>query len=146
MDEKVKSILIKQLKEWEGESITVARLGELRELITKKTGKHKFLPYNNLRKWVREAKQEMRAMSKKKAVTKTVVKSEPAARAQAAQPTAEAATPAMRPKAMISPFADRVYFQNLTYEMGSMRRTLERISKQLDELEAQLNEFSGKDE
>ncbi len=139
MDDKVKSIIMKKLKDWEGESITVTKLAELREIITKKTGKHKFLPYVNLRKWVREVKKEMRAMSKQKSavVEKTAAK--------APQPSAKQEPPAAQ-GAMISPFADRVYFQNLTYELTSMRRTLERISKQLDELETQLNEFAEKSE
>lgn len=141
MDDKVKNIIMKKLKDWEGESITVSKLAELREIITKKTGKHKFLPYVNLRKWVREVKKEMRAMNKQKSVStqKTVAKTTAAAKPEAKVQSA--------PSAIISPFADRVYFQNLTYELTSMRRTLERISKQLDELETQLNEFKeGKPE
>lgn len=50
----------------------------------------------------------------------------------------------MQKTSVISPFSDRVYFQNLTYELGSMRRTLERISKQIDDLESQLKEFQEK--
>ncbi|MCX8205760.1 MAG: hypothetical protein N3H30_00850 [Candidatus Micrarchaeota archaeon] len=145
MDEKVKSLIIKKLGEWEGESINTQRLGELRELITKKTGKHKFLAYDNLRKWIREVKKEMRATAKAQA--------KPAKEAEkpAATVRQPEAVPATRPEAVeaqkasvISPFADRVYFQNLTYELGSMRRTLERISKQIDDLEAQLKEFSDR--
>ncbi|MCX8200336.1 MAG: hypothetical protein N3G76_02610 [Candidatus Micrarchaeota archaeon] len=150
LDENVKKIILGKLKEWEGETITVARLGELRELITKKTGKHKFVPYTNIRKWIREVKKESKAMEK--------ARPEKGGKAQAVPQPSTPQIPkhtgpvvvAMQPsadissKAVISPFADRVYFQNLTYELSAMRRNLERISKQLDELEAQLKEMGGK--
>lgn len=141
LDDKVKSIIMKKIEEWGDQPINVARLSELREVITKKTGKHKFLPYNNLKKWIREVKKEMRTMPKTKQATKTV-----ATPAVPAQPTEVAVPkPVPQPAAVMSPFADRVYFQNLGYELSSMRRALERISKQLDELEAQLNEFKKGD-
>ncbi|MGB9635450.1 MAG: hypothetical protein ACP5H8_01170 [Candidatus Micrarchaeia archaeon] len=143
VDDNVKSIIMKKIEEWGDQPVNVARLSELRELITKKTGKHKFLPYNNLKKWVRDVKKEMRAMSKSKQTTSATTK----ALQVPAQPQAQARQeqlvprPAPQPVAVMSPFADRVYFQNLGYELSSMRRALERISKQLDELEAQLKEF-----
>ncbi|MEM0438343.1 MAG: hypothetical protein QXU54_03530 [Candidatus Micrarchaeia archaeon] len=146
MDDKVKSIIMKKLAEWEGENINTQRLGELRELITKKTGKHKFLAYDNLRKWIREVKKEMRATAKVQAKPAKAAEhsAEPVRQAeQAAVQRAEAAEP--QKPAVMSPFAGRVYFQNLSYELGSMRRTLERISKQIDDLEAQLKEFSEKE-
>jgi hypothetical protein len=38
-----------------------------------------------------------------------------------------------------------VLFQNLSYEISSMRRALERISKQLDDLEGTLKEINNKE-
>lgn len=145
LDENVKKLIISKLKEWEGEQITVARLGELRDFITKKTGKHKFVPYTTIRKWIKEARKEM-AKTEKPVKEKSIA---PAPQAPAipkhtgpvvvaVQPQESAAKPAL------SPFTERVYFQNLSYELSAMRRNLERISKQLDELEAQLKELSGK--
>ncbi len=132
MDENVKKIIIDKLEEWgPEESITVTRLAELRDEITKQTGKHKFLPYTNLRKWVREVKKEMKTTSKSK-------------KKQAKKEEAPAVAPTPQ-RAIISPFADRVFFQNFTYELTSMRKTLERISKQLDELERQVNEMRGEE-
>ncbi len=131
MDETVKGLIVEKLEEWgPDESITVAKLAELRDYITKKTGKHKFLPYTNLRKWVREVKKEMKITRRKKKTEKA--------------PTV--AQPPSPQRAIISPFADRVFFQNFTYELTTMRKTLERISKQLDELERQVQEMAGKEE
>ncbi len=154
MDDNVKKIILGKLREWEGETITVAKLGELREIITKKTGKHKFVPYTNIRKWVREAKKDYVAAAK----AEKGAGPEKGGRAPASEPHHIPAIPkhagpmvvAMQPnsdsmkKSMISPFSDRVYFQNLTYELSAMRRGLERISKQLDDLEEQLKELGGK--
>ncbi len=140
LDDKVKAIITKKLAEWEGEALNADKLGELRELITKKTGKHKFLPYTNLKKWIREVKKEMRATHTVGAKKKTT-ESEAEAQVATAPSPRPVHTEELPQKTVMSPFADRVYFQNLAYEVGSMRRTLERISKQLDELENQLKEF-----
>ncbi|MEM3364314.1 MAG: hypothetical protein QXS93_02270 [Candidatus Micrarchaeia archaeon] len=152
LDENVKRIIISKLKEWEGETITVARLGELRELITKKTGKHKFVPYTNIRKWIRDVKKEVKTAEKlEKNAEKGGKPQPPQAQVSQVPKHTGPVVVAMQPsaveaasKSVISPFADRVYFQNLSYELTAMRRNLERISKQLDELEAQLKEMSGK--
>lgn len=152
LDDNVKKIILGKLKEWEGEAITVARLGELRETITKKTGKHKFVPYTNIRKWVKEAKKDYKAMIKveKEKAGKTAAAAPEPHHIPAIPKHAGPMVVAMQPgpeaagKSVISPFADRVYFQNLTYELSAMRRNLERISKQLDDLEEQLKEMGGK--
>ena len=65
MDEDVKKIIKKTLQKWEGESINQNKLSELKEIIYKKTGKYKFLPYTNLKKWIKEVKSEMKEKSKK---------------------------------------------------------------------------------
>jgi hypothetical protein len=150
VDDKVKAIILKKLNDWEGESLNTEKLGELREIITKKTGKHKFLAYDNLRKWIREVKKEMRATTS--TVKKRVPETQTVQKTQTPQHTASEVVARAQQmevpqqKAVISPFADRVYFQNLTYELSSMRRTLERISKQIDDLEGQLKEFKDRDE
>lgn len=145
MDDKVKSLILKKLGEWDGESINTEKLGELRELITKKTGKHKFLAYDNLRKWIREVKKEMRATTKVQAKpVKAPEKAAPAPNYTEPAQSVRQEAAVMQKTSVISPFSDRVYFQNLTYELGSMRRTLERISKQIDDLESQLKEFQEK--
>jgi Sec-independent protein translocase protein TatA len=148
LDEDVKKIIKKALQKWEGESINQNKLSELKEMIFKKTGKYKFLPYTNLKKWIKEVKSEMKDKKtttkkvenkSKKKPTETKIKKEKVVK----QKKVEEETAA--PKAVISPFQDRVLFQNLSYEISNMRRTLERISKQLNDLEGTLKEINNKE-
>lgn len=149
MEDDIKKIITKALLNWEGETINDKKLGELKEMIFKKTGKHKFLPYTNLKKWIKEVKRDMKD---KKPTKKVEIKSK-------AKPTEnkkvvvnvskvkeEKVSENVSQKAVISPFQDRVLFQNLSYEISSMRRALERISKQLDDLEGTLKEINKKEE
>jgi hypothetical protein len=151
LEDDVKKIIKKALEKWEGESINQNKLSELKEMIFKKTGKYKFLPYVNLKKWIKEVKSEMKGKDKKptkkvetksKGKTATKVKEEKDV-VRTKEKKVEDDNVAQ--KAVISPFQDRVLFQNLSYEISSMRRGLERISKQLDDLEGTLKEINNKE-
>jgi glutamate synthase domain-containing protein 2 len=151
LDDDVKKIIKKTLKKWEGETINQNKLSELKEIIHKKTGKYKFLPYTNLKKWIKEVKSEMKEKdkktTKKKVETKTKKKPTATKGKEKVKVVKEkkAKEENVAPKAVISPFQDRVLFQNLSYEISSMRRALERISKQLNDLEGTLKEINEKE-
>lgn len=144
MEDDVKKVIKKALEKWEGESINQAKLAELKEMIYKKTGKYKFLPYVNLKKWIKEVKSDMK---EKKPTKKVEVKKEKPTETKKKEVVKERRVEEdnVAPKAVISPFQDRVLFQNLSYEISSMRRALERISKQLDDLEGTLKEINSKE-
>ena len=148
MDDDIKKIINKALQNWEGETINDKKLGELKEMIFKKTGKHKFLPYTNLKKWIKEVKRDMKD---KKPTKKVETKKEKPTENKKVvvnvnKVKEEKVSENVSQKAVISPFQDRVLFQNLSYEISSMRRALERISKQLDDLEGTLKEINNKEE
>ncbi len=140
MEDDVKKIITKALEKWEGESLNNAKLSELKEMIFKKTGKYKFLPYTNLKKWIKEVKRDMK--DKKTTPKKVETKKE---KPTETKKVTKVVDEEVAPKAVISPFQDRVLFQNLSYEISSMRRALERISKQLDDLEGTLKEINSKE-
>jgi len=144
LEDDVKKVIKKALEKWEGESINQAKLAELKEIIYKKTGKYKFLPYVNLKKWIKEVKSDMK---EKKPTKKVEVKKEKPTETKKKEVVKERKVEEdnVAPKAVISPFQDRVLFQNLSYEISSMRRALERISKQLDDLEGTLKEINNKE-
>lgn len=148
MEDDIKKIITKALLNWEGETINDKKLGELKEMIFKKTGKHKFLPYTNLKKWIKEVKRDMKD---KKPTKKVEAKKEKPTEnkkvvVNVSKVKEEKVSENVSQKAVISPFQDRVLFQNLSYEISSMRRALERISKQLDDLEGTLKEINSKEE
>jgi len=149
LEDDIKKIITKALLNWEGETINDKKLGELKEMIFKKTGKHKFLPYTNLKKWIKEVRRDMKDKKPTKKV-ETKVKTKPTENKKVvvnvSKVKEEKVSENVAQKAVISPFQDRVLFQNLSYEISSMRRALERISKQLDDLEGTLKEINNKEE
>lgn len=132
----------------DGENFNQNDLTKLKETIYKKTGKYKFLPYTNLKKWIKEVKSEMKEKDKGKKKVETKSKSKPKVKSKKVVKEVGREideSPLQAPKAVISPFQDRVLFQNLSYEISSMRRAIERISKQLDDLENTLKEINSKE-
>ncbi|MEM4389765.1 MAG: hypothetical protein QXG98_03805 [Candidatus Micrarchaeia archaeon] len=118
MDEEVAAIIRKKLKSWGDEKLNTAKLVELRKEITERTGKYKFAPFSNIKKWVREVKKTLSAEER---------------------PAKKTATAKVTPAEETAPLlSDRVFLQNISFEIAGMRRTLERISQQLDMLERQL--------
>ncbi|MFH1286021.1 MAG: hypothetical protein ABIH99_05565 [Candidatus Micrarchaeota archaeon] len=131
MDEQTKKIIKnKLLGPWGAQPLTKDALSELRGEIAKKTGKNKYAPFANVKKWIKdvkkEIKQELKTAMKTEESTKTIFRELPRPPA----PAIIAPSP--------SPIMDRVYLQTVSFEIAGIRKSMERISKQLDELEKQI--------
>jgi hypothetical protein len=120
MDEQSKNIIKRKLQKLGDMRLGKEHLKELREEIAQGTGHNKFAPFKNIRKWVAMVKKEM--------------KKEPALKKERA--------PAPEKKAVDEPVAaisDRVFLQTIGYEVAGIRRTMDRISSQLTEIEKKLS-------
>lgn len=156
MDEEVMKIVIARLRRWEGQPINQDKLQALRDEIYEKTKTNKFAPFSNVKKWIKASRKEM-AKRDRETEKKAKGKSAPSAKAEKPMPVPEipaeieqgmlelkselATRPLLQqevnlPKPPI--VFDKVYLQSMKYEMASMRSALERISKQLDKLEKEL--------
>jgi leucyl aminopeptidase (aminopeptidase T) len=155
MDETILKITVARLRRWDGQPIDQKKLESLREEIYTKTKTNKFAPFSNIKKWIKAGRKEMAKKDKEMAK-----KAGAAAKAKprAAEPVREAVTSSkvqhsmdeikteMLPEppqevSMPKPAIvfDKVYLQTITYEMASMRQALDRIGRQLDKLERELN-------
>jgi hypothetical protein len=92
---------------------------------------------------MKEKSKKTKKIKTKETATKT--KQKPKKEKEKVVKTKKVGEERTAPKAVISPFQDRVLFQNLSYEISSMRRALERISKQLNDLEGTLKEINNKE-
>ncbi|MCX6778574.1 MAG: hypothetical protein NT157_06900 [Candidatus Micrarchaeota archaeon] len=114
MEEKAKLVIRKKLEELGEEKPKKAHLEQMKAEVVRVTG-NKFLSMKTLEKWVRDVKKEMKS-DKKKA---TLQKKEPEVPVQV---------------------SDRVFLQTISYEIASIRRMMDRISKQLDDMERMLGQ------
>ncbi len=154
MDETILKITIARLRRWDGQPIDMKKLESLRGEIYAKTRTNKFAPFSNIKKWIKAARKEMarkdREAAKKTGASKPKARhAEPAreievsARMQDSmnqlktEMTPEPQQEVSMPKPAI--VFDKVYLQTITYEMASMRQALDRIGRQLDKLERELN-------
>lgn len=119
MDEATAEIISRKLRAWEGQPIDNHKLVELRNEISTKTGKNKFAPFSNVKIWI---KQVRKTMAKEK---KSGSKSKKAGAQEYSVPP-------------MSPVMDKVFLQTISYEIAGIRRAMERVSHQLDQVEKQL--------
>ncbi len=163
-------VIKKQLKKWKGETMNKEKLEQLRDEIYKATGKNKTAPFANVKKWVSEARKELRKEEKKPEKAKAA--SKPKAKAKAKKANKEPKVKKMParveeslallkeereapieepteevidiPKPTI--VFDKVYLQNIQFEIAGIRKQMERISKQLDKIEKTVSEATAKSE
>jgi hypothetical protein len=165
MDDKTSKIIAGYLKKWQGQVITKEMLGKLRDDIHKKTRKNKFAPFSNVKKWIKAVRKQMKAEKKAKEA-----KSAPKAKAKGKKGREKAAPSSKSlparveesiqalkdevhmpappveielPKAPI--VFDKVYLQNIQFEISSIRQLMERVSRQLDKLEKELSSHRPED-
>ncbi len=163
MDETIIKIVKARLKRWEGQTLDKNKLNSLRTEIYEKTKTNKFAPFSNIKKWVHAARKQMAADAKaaaksgasasKKSSASAHSKSK--AHAPAHIPNVPAAvqsslddiksemdlTPrqeVVMPKAPV--VLDKVYLQSISFEIAAMRSAMDRIGRQLDKLERELNQ------
>ena len=163
MDETIFKIVKSRLARWEGQILDQEKLGSLRDEIYQKTKTNKFAPFANIKKWVKETRK--RVASEAKAAAKagsakggkktapsvrgrTVSKEEPALPrvAPAVQASLDEIKTEMElPRQEISMpkptvVMDKVYLQSISFEIAAMRSAMDRIGRQLDKLEKELNQ------
>ena len=123
MDEQSKNIIKKKLQKLGDARLNKDNLKEIRDEISASTGHNKFASFKNVRKWVSMVKKEL----KKEQVSSSK-------KEKAKGPAVEKAAPSV-PNVAIS---DRVFMQTIGFEIAGIRRSMDRISNQLDELEKKL--------
>ena len=169
MDEKILSIVSAKLKRWEGQVINEDKLKEIRDEVYKKTKSNKFAPFSNIKKWIKNARAEMKraqkaAGKKAKPAKASKAKAKPS-RAKNEEFHAElrpapilipeishtvensvnelklSAQPHMQEVPLPKPTIvfDKVYLQSIKHEVAGIRQVMERISRQLDKLEHELS-------
>jgi hypothetical protein len=148
-------ITIARLRRWEGQPIDKEKLEGLRSEIYEKTKTNKFAPFSNVKKWIKAARKAIakgrkEAEKKGKAKPSSSKKDEPMPIPQVSTEVEQGmlelkAEMGQKPithqeVSMPKPpiVFDKVYLQSMNYEMASMRSALERISKQLDKLDREL--------
>jgi hypothetical protein len=158
MDDEILKITIAKVRRWEGQPIDKEKLEGLRTEIFQKTKTNKFAPFSNVKKWIKAARKAI-AKQRKDAEKKGKSSAKPSSRKDAPPhiPDMPAAVEAgllelkaeVQPKPLIHtevmmqkpPIVfDKVYLQSMTYEIASMRSAMDRISKQLDKLERELQD------
>ncbi len=122
MDEQTKNIIKRKLQKIGDVRLSKEHLKELREEIAHGTGHNKFAPFKNIRKWVAMVKKDM-----KKEEVSTPKKEKPAVSEK---------KELVEPMTVIS---DRVFMQTIGYEIAGIRRSMDRISSQLTEIEKRLS-------
>ena len=159
MDETIFKIIKSRLARWEGQTLDQEKLGALRDEIYQKTKTNKFAPFVNIKKWVKETRKRVaseakvgaKASSKKATATargRTISKEEPTLPkvAPAVQASLdEIKTEMEMPRQEISMpkptvVMDKVYLQSISFEIAAMRSAMDRIGRQLDKLEKELNQ------
>ena len=166
MDETIIKIVKARLKRWEGQTLDKTKLDSLRAEIYEKTKTNKFAPFSNIKKWVHAARKVIAAdakaaaksgasSSKKGGASSSSSKSKSHAPAPAHIPTVAPAVQAslddiksemdltprqevVMPKAPV--VLDKVYLQSISFEIAAMRSAMDRIGRQLDKLERELNQ------
>jgi len=144
LEEKIIHIIVGMLKRMEGEPITQEKLVAIRSEVYKRTRGNKNAPFSNVKKWIKEARKMMRSEGKKEGKKKAAAPAPPARISESLQKSIdnvkadahEIYVEAPKPKIVF----DKVYLQNIQYDISGMRSALERMSKQLDRLEKELEE------
>jgi hypothetical protein len=124
MDEQTKNIIRRKLQKIGDVRLSKEHLKELREEIAHGTGHNKFAPFKNIRKWVAMVKKD----TKKEEVTSSKKEKDKSALPEKKE--------TVEPMAAIS---DRVFMQTIGYEIAGIRRSMDRISTQLTEIEKKIS-------
>ncbi len=124
MDEQSRNIITRKLQKLGDVRLGKDHLKELRDEISKGTGHNKFASFKNIRKWVAMVKKEMKKEKKEEAAPRKE------------RPAAPERKETDEPMAAIS---DRVFMQTIGYEIAGIRRTMDRISTQLTDIEKKLS-------
>lgn len=162
MDETIIKIVKARLKRWEGQTLDKAKLNSLRTEIYDKTRTNKFAPFSNIKKWVHAARKAIAADAKAAAKSAAKKSSAPASKSKSHSSSAPAHIPVVSfavqsslddiksemdltprqevvmPKAPV--VLDKVYLQSISFEIAAMRSAMDRIGRQLDKLEKELNQ------
>ncbi len=157
MDDAIFKIIKNRLTRWEGQTLNQEKLGALRTEIYEKTRTNKFAPFSNIKKWIKGARKRMAAEAKAAAKKeKKVAKSSGRGR-EAPRPASVPAAvqnsldeikaemslePARQEVSLPKPTVvmDKVYLQSISFEIAAMRSAMDRIGRQLDKLEKELNQ------
>ena len=158
MDEKIIRIVASKLRKYAGQPINQEKLVSIRSAVYSATRTNKSASFSNVKKWIKEARKLMKkrdmatAKAKKRPSkkpkqakqTEPVVPEVPKKVEQSLNLIKEEAAPAppmqevMLPKPKI--VFDKVYLQSIKYEIAGIRQTMERMSRQLDKLEKELED------
>jgi len=168
MDDKTSGIIRIYLRKWQGQVITKEMLEKLRDEIYKKTRKNKFAPFSNVKLWIKAVRKEMKAEEKAKGASSKKSKKEKPEKREKEQKEKMVTSPSKSlpsrveaslhtikdevhtpappvevdlPKAPV--VFDKIYLQNIQFEIMSIRQMMERISRQLDKLERELESHRG---
>ncbi len=126
MDEQTRNIIRKKLQKLGDIRLAKEHLKELREEISEGTGHNQFASFKNIRKWVSMVKKDMKKDGRREeAVTTKKEKS--------------GATERKEPDIPLEAISDRVFMQTIGYEIAGIRRSMDRISSQLTEIEKKLS-------
>jgi hypothetical protein len=157
MDEKILKIVVSQLKKFEGETIDKEKLSKIREAVFKATGKNKYASFEHVKKWIKAARSFIKNQQKTK-------KSESSDLADSSESTKKFAEPSLPAEVEQSVNAikeekvveiapqkptivfDKIYLQNIKFEIAAIRQTMERVSRQLDRLEKEISQQSKEEE
>lgn len=166
MDETIIKIVKARLKRWEGQTLDKVKLNSLRTEIYDKTRTNKFAPFSNIKKWVHAARKAIAADAKSAAKSSASAAKKSAASASKSKSHASSSAPAHIPavsaavqnslddiksemdltprQEVVMPKApvvlDKVYLQSISFEIAAMRSAMDRIGRQLDKLERELNQ------
>ncbi|MFH1470238.1 MAG: hypothetical protein ABIF01_00660 [Candidatus Micrarchaeota archaeon] len=123
MDEQTGDIIRKKLQKLGNVRLGKEHLKELREEISRGTGHNQFASFKNIRKWVSMVKKGMKKERKD----------------ETPPPKKERAAPAKKESEELMPeLSERVFIQTVGYEIAGIRRSMDRISSQLDDIEKKL--------
>jgi hypothetical protein len=161
MDEKIIRIVAARLRRYGELPINTEKLSEIREDVYKATKTNKSASFANVKKWVKAARNHIRAQEKAKPAVAKKAPSKPAKAVPEKEFEAPVvprriedsvnfikdesapAAPAqevMLPKPTI--VIDKIYLQSIKFEIAGIRQTMERVSRQLDKLEKELTSHS----
>jgi hypothetical protein len=157
MDEKILKIVVSQLKKFEGETIDKEKLSKIREAVFKATGKNKYASFEHVKKWIKAARSFIKNQQKTKksessdladnleSTKKFVEPSLPAEVEQSVNAIKEEKVVEIAPQKPTIVF-DKIYLQNIKFEIAAIRQTMERVSRQLDRLEKEISQQSKEEE
>jgi hypothetical protein len=156
MDDAIFKIIKNRLARWEGQAINQEKLVALRDEIYQKTKTNKFAPFSNIKKWIKETRKRMAleqkaAAKKQKQAAKAAIKESPIqpkpvseeVKSSLDEIKAEIGMEAKHEEVQLpkpTVVLDKVYLQSISFEIAAMRSAMDRIGRQLDRLEKELNQ------